>query len=215
MQSKQKQVSYVNYQPYETLNRLTDSTENIWVIFHGMGYLSRYFLRYFKDFDESKNYFIAPQAPSKYYLKEDFKHVGASWLTKENSAKETVNILHYLDAVWKQEALPQPTKHLILFGFSQGVSIALRWCVAKQIPCETLILYAGGIPEELTKEEVAFLIQSNTKVYFIYGDEDEYITPKRLEHQKTRIKGLFLGHANIRYFKGSHEMKPELIRELV
>ena len=33
----------------------------------------------------TENYIICPQAPSKFYLGEDFKHVGACWLTKEDT----------------------------------------------------------------------------------------------------------------------------------
>ena len=94
MESIEKQVSYNSSNTYETLNSLTESTENVWIVFHGIGFLSKYFLRFFKKLDTKKNYIIAPQAPSKYYLNNEFKYVGASWLTKENTKIETGNVLN-------------------------------------------------------------------------------------------------------------------------
>ena len=155
MNKQQKQVNYQTTNTYETLNSLTDKTKNIWIVLHGIGYLSKYFLRYFEELNADENYIIAPQAPSKYYLKNKYKHVGASWLTKENTIVETSNVLAYLDAVYAAEKLPKDC-NLIVFGFSQGVSIATRWVVSRKLQCQHLVLYAGGIPKELNPEDFAF-----------------------------------------------------------
>jgi hypothetical protein len=78
-----KIVNYSASNTYDTLNKLTSKTERVWLVFHGIGYLSRYFVRCFNSLDPEKNYFIAPQAPSKYYKDNRYKNVGACWLTKE------------------------------------------------------------------------------------------------------------------------------------
>src|SRR5690554_7690096 len=83
--SLEKIASYQAKSTYHTLNKLTDKTQNIWIVFHGMGYLSRYFIRYFRTLDAKTNYIIAPQAPSKYYQDSTFKHVGASWLDRKST----------------------------------------------------------------------------------------------------------------------------------
>jgi hypothetical protein len=101
--STEKQVLYTAKNTYDTLNKFTDKTKNIWMVFHGMGYLSRYFIDYFSELNSDENYIIAPQAPSKYYQDKAFKRVGASWLTRENTIAETENILNYVDAVYKNE----------------------------------------------------------------------------------------------------------------
>ena len=129
MNLEEKEISYTTTNSYATLNSLTDKTKNIWFVCHGMGFLSRYFLRYFSGLNEDENYVIAPQAQSKYYIPPKFKHVGASWLTKENTLKETENVMRYFDAVFEAEQLPND-KNLIIFGYSQGVSVAMRY-VAK------------------------------------------------------------------------------------
>lgn len=88
-------------------------------------------MKYFNGLNTEENYIIVPQAPSKYYLKNEYKYVGASWLTKENTATEVKNVLNYIDAVLEAENLPEDV-NLILFGFSQGVSIASRWLASKK-----------------------------------------------------------------------------------
>lgn len=214
MQHKKHSVTYTHTNSYETLNELTSNTKNIWFVLHGMGYLSRYFLKYFKNLNPKENYIICPQAPSKYYLKDDFKHVGASWLTKEDTQQETENVMRYLDSVFEKEKFSQHTK-FILFGFSQGVSIALRWLVKRKIKCDQIILYAGGIPNEIKTGDLAFLNHETTQITFVYGDADEYITPSKLENQKSRIEALFASNAEVIDFVGGHEIKPELLKQCI
>ncbi len=214
MSTTEKQVSYQNTNTYETLNQLTDATKNIWIVLHGIGYLSRYFLKYFDELDTAENYIIAPQAPSKYYLKNQYKYVGASWLTKENTLLETQNVLRYLDVVFANENLPADKK-LIVFGFSQGVSIATRWVASRKIKCDRLVLYAGGLPKELQAENFKFLANSKTKIDIIVGDQDQYLTSAVLKSQSIRIESLFHGKAEQTIFKGGHEVKREVLKKIL
>ena len=215
--SKRMEEKYCSYQTtnsYVTLNSLGSKTKNIWLLFHGMGYLSRYFLRAFTILNPEENYFIAPQAPSKYYLNDEFKYVGASWLTKENTRLETQNVIRYIDSVISEEEIFGNEK-LILFGFSQGVSIVIRWMAAKQIQCKKLILYAGGIPEELDKDDFAYLNFNTTEVCIIYGETDKYLTPERLKTEKEKIEKIFGNRVQIIHFKGGHEIKQEILQQLI
>lgn len=118
----EKQVSYQTTNTYSVLNEFTPATKNIWLVCHGMGYLSRYFLKYFKPLDPEDNCIIAPQAPSIYYLNNSYRRVGASWLTRENTTAETENLLNYLDEIYKAE-IPQNAPQFIVLGYSQGVSV--------------------------------------------------------------------------------------------
>ena len=180
MESKEKTVTYTSKNTYATLNTLTPRTKNVWVVFHGIGYLSKYFIKYFKDLNAEENYIVAPQAPSKYYLKNEYKYVGASWLTKENTLTETDNVLNYIDAVFEAEQIPSKL-NLILLGFSQGVSVAMRWMAKRKIRCHTLILYAGGIPKELTSKDFEYLHREFTKIKMVYGVHDGYLKCRTIE----------------------------------
>ena len=139
--ASEKSVIYLSSNTYSVLNNYTTKTKNVWIVFHGLGYLSKYFINYFSKINPEENFVIAPQAPSKYYQGKDFKHVGASWLTKENTIEETKNVLAYVDQVYKSEIKVKPP-NLIILGYSQGVSIATRWVAARKINCNHLILHS-------------------------------------------------------------------------
>lgn len=214
MGRQEKEVIYNTINTYETLNVLNEKTKNVWIVMHGIGYLSKYFIKYFEELNSEENYIIAPQAPSKYYLKNEYRHVGASWLTKENTITETKNVVAYLNAVYEAENLPAHCR-LLVFGFSQGVSIAARWVASQKIKCDDLILYAGGIPNELTAESFSFLEENLTQVTVLVGNKDEYINAARLKQESEKIKEIFHGRAQQIIFEGGHEIKKELISQLI
>ena len=214
MTSSENTVTYTSTNSYTTLNSLSDTTENVWIVLHGIGYLSRYFVKHFDGLPSDKNYIIAPQAPSKYYLNKTYTRVGASWLTKEDTPRETKNVMAYLDAVLKLEKISEHL-NLIVLGFSQGVSIATRWVAQRQIKCAQLVLFAGAIPNELEAAEFDFLVKNKTKVRILVGDKDEYLNEERRKTESEKIKNLFGGKAEQIIFDGTHEMRRDLVHGLV
>ena len=212
MNSTEKEISYSSTNSYSTLNTLTNKTKTIWFVCHGMGYLSRYFLNYFKELNAEENYIIAPQAQSKYYIAPKYKHVGGSWLTKENTIKETENIMQYFDAILKAEQLPKNI-NLIVLGYSQGVSVAMRYVAKRRLYCNQLVLMSGGIPNELITSDFDFL-KEKTKISLIYGTQDEYMNEERMSYEKQRINELFGKKVSIIPFKGKHEVNKALLNNL-
>ncbi len=206
---KEKKISYQTTNTYSTLNTYTSKTKNVWIVFHGLGYLSRYFIKYFSHLNTEENYIIAPQAPSKYYQDDKFKHVGASWLTRENTMVETQNILNYIDAVYNFE-IKNFKGNLLVLGYSQGVSIAARWVANKKIKCNHLILHSGGIPTELKPEDFEFL-PATSKVTYLYGNKDRYITEARITEQTLIGNKLFGDKLQIQVFNGTHEVNKEFL----
>ena len=209
---EEKEVSYNTENSYSTLNTLTRSTKTVWFVCHGMGYLSRYFLRYFKNLNPEDNYIIAPQAPSKYYIQPKM-HVGANWLTRDNTNSGMQNILNYFDAVFEAEQISNDS-NLIVFGYSQGVSVAMRYLAYKQLQCSQLVLHSGGIPKELTAKDFEYL-NNSTKVKLIYGTEDEYLDETRIAHESQRAQELFGNRLTIMPFEGKHLVNVDYINGLV
>ncbi|MEM7084618.1 MAG: esterase [Bacteroidota bacterium] len=210
--NSEKRVSYTTQNTYSTFGHYSSKTKNIWLVFHGMGHLSRYFMWHFNSLNPEENYVIAPQAPSKYYQGTDYKHVGASWLTREDTVEETKNVLQYVDAVWKAEK-PTSMTRLIVVGYSQGVSIATRWLASRKMVCDHLVLHSGGIPNELRETDFQYLPQT-AKVTFLYGNEDPYITPERLKEETKKGRFLFGDRLNITVFNGAHEVHRPFFAEL-
>lgn len=210
MHLTEKEIFYQTTNSYSTLNSLTQKTKTVWFVCHGMGYLSRYFLRYFESLNADENYVIAPQAQSKYYIGPKFRHVGASWLTKENTSKETDNVMHYFDAVFEAENIPTDKKFIIL-GYSQGVSVAMRYMARKKLQPEKLILHSGGIPIELTSEDFSYFMGD---VYLVYGDSDEYLNQERINQEIQKSKTLFGDKVTIMPFEGGHIVNTILIKSI-
>jgi len=210
MNSEEKEISYKTTNSYSTLNTLSPKTKQVWLVFHGLGYLSRYFVNYFKGLNAEENYIIAPQAPNKYYQDKSFRHVGACWLTKEASPFEMDNLCNYIDAVLEAENIAK-NHNIILFGYSQGVSIALRYLAKRQLNCKKIIIQSGGIPKELTAEDFSFL---NTTVHHVYGKQDEYLFDERIAYEKNRAETLFGKHLNITPFEGKHVVNTDFINEI-
>ena len=210
--SIEKKVIYTATNSYSVLNNYTKKTKNVWVVFHGLGYLSTYFIEYFSKLNPEENFIIAPQAPSKYYQDKKFRHVGASWLTKENTLEETKNVLSYVDEVYKTEISKTP-KNLIILGYSQGVSIASRWVASRKIEFQHLILHSGGIPTELTAKDFEF-INENSTVTYLYGNKDQYINEARKTEELIKGNKLFGNHLNIEVFDGIHEVNTSYIKDL-
>ncbi|MFC0604413.1 alpha/beta hydrolase [Winogradskyella pulchriflava] len=217
MNSQEKEIHYTTTNSYSTLNQFTEHTKNVWFVCHGMGYLSRYFLKYFKNLNPEDNYIIAPQAPSKYYIQPKM-HVGANWLTRDNTEAGTENIMNYFDAVLEAEQIPK-TVNFIVFGYSQGVSVAMRYLAKRQLPCNMLVLHSGGIPKELTAEDFAYFDEisacAEMTVKLIYGTEDEYLDETRIQAETERAYELFGNRVTILPFKGKHVVNVDYINDLV
>lgn len=204
----EKQVSYRSTNSYSTLNEFTSQTKNVWVVFHGIGYLSKYFLKYFRHLNQKENYIIAPQAPSKYYLDGKYEHVGASWATRENTEQEIENVLAYLDEIYEKEGLKN-AENIILFGYSQGVSVVSRWVARRKITCSKLILNSGRLPKELEPSDFTFL--EGTEIDFVYGKDDPFVNAEFLKSEEKRIRELFPKNLNFIAFDGGHEVNKEML----
>lgn len=205
----EKEVSFKTNKTYSTLNTI-DKNQNIWFACHGIGQLSHYFLNNFLNIPKEKNYIIAPQAPSKYYHSTQTKRVGACWLTKENTQLEQRNIFRYFDEILNQE---KPVIPNIFMGFSQGVSVMLRYLVYKKLNVNDIVIMSGKIPEELKESDFNFL-SKKTKVWLSYGLSDPLLNNKLIDIEINKSRQLFGKRLNIIAFDGKHEIDQELILNL-
>lgn len=210
---KEKEIAYQITNTYSTMNELTNNTKNVWFVCHGIGFLSRYFIKYFEALDSEENYIIAPQASSKYYLNGEYKHVGASWLTRENTQAEIENVMANLNAIYHAEQIPEHVNFFVL-GFSQGVSVAMRWVARYQISCAKLIVYAGSIPNELTEKDFEFIHPEKTKIINIVGLQDPYFTEARMQQEHEKMQTLFGEHYIFKTYEGTHKVDRKVLQLL-
>ena len=208
MNPEEKSAVYQTTNSYSTLNQFTSTTKNVWLVFHGIGYLSRYFIKLFESLDSTENYIIAPQAPSKYYKGNTYNKVGSSWLTKENTKVETINVLNYIDAVMQEEDIPE-NANLIVLGYSQGVSIASRWIASRKISCAAFAIVSGGFPRELGPDDFDFLTPT-TEIVHILGEKDPYYEEDKVQVEKNRLERIF-PEIQFHIHSGGHELDPNTL----
>ena len=199
--------------PYYTLNELTEETKRIWLVCHGYGQLSRFFLRKFSVLDAADNYLIFPQGLSKFYL-PGHQRVGATWMTKEDRLTEIDNQYAYLDQVLRDELGEDLSAYEFnFFGFSQGVATILRYAVYKKIPVKKLLLWAGGMPLELRKEDFGFLTE-DSHVHILLGDQDQYYTSEAYQQQLNKAREMMGNDVQFTIFNGGHEIESDVLMQL-
>jgi hypothetical protein len=131
---------------YWTLGTLSAATREVWFVLHGYGQLAEYFIRNFTALDDGTRFIVAPEALSRFYLKEFTGRIGATWMTREDRQSEIADYVEYLDALYEsiyesahtQASMrsaddllgsmhsPPPIQTTVL-AFSQGVASACRW----------------------------------------------------------------------------------------
>ncbi len=205
-----KTVSYTHSNSYEVLYPILPTTKNIWLCFHGLGYLSKFFKKYFKSLDAATNAVIIPQAPAKFYLGKHFEHVGASWLTKVDTQQEMQNNLNYLDQIMVQEEILGDPR-LVFMGYSQGVSIATRLLKQYAQPIKALIMHSGSIPAELTEEDGKLFQANCSRFIHIAGTKDEYLTDELVKREESKIERLFGTDCELHRPEIKHEVDIDLI----
>ena len=210
---EEKYITYQHTTSYGVLNELTASTRRIWVVFHGYGQLSRYFLRKFEGLDPSENYIIAPQGISKTYLEGFSGRVGASWMTSEDRLTEIHNQKTYIDAVLDAHDIDWSDKRLVYFGFSQGVATMCRYAAHAKRSFDQMILWAGTFPPELERNDFDFCDQAFSVKYFT-GSSDPFYQVGMKEAQVSKVRSVLGVEAEVIEFEGVHEVKAHLINAL-
>ncbi len=209
----QKSIS-INFDThYHTMGQPSEQTQEVWVACHGYGQLAKHFMRRFDVLDPDHHYVIIPQGLSRFYLADDYNHVGASWMTKEHRETDIINQQRYLDAVFEQEMkqFGQEVK-INLFGFSQGVSTVWRWAAKRKLAFHKLVMWAGEFPREFTKEQLAF-VPASAKIYAVIGTQDQYYQPERFEALANKMEKLCKRPETI-LFEGKHEVNRVVIKEI-
>jgi predicted esterase len=207
--SKKHNITINKTATYYTLGNV-NSAKTIWFVLHGYGYSAEHFINKFEPILTDDVAIIAPEGLSKFYLNGvgfDGK-VGASWMTKndrENEIKDYVNYLNQLS-----ESILGDNSNDVkvnVFGFSQGGATASRWVSDGQLKLDNFILWCSVFPDDMNFEKI-----TNTNTFFLYGDDDEYVTKERVDHQKELISNSGLD-IKTTIFNGKHDVPEEILLE--
>lgn len=204
---------------YYTLGELSSATREVWFVMHGYGQLAEYFIRHFRGLDDGTRFIVAPEALSRFYVKE-WTRVGASWITKEERESEIADYVQYLSDV--RESILEQLQHndgdpatvrFVGCGFSQGVTTLSRWLLRANIHVEQLLCWAGTFAGEIDMVQ-HHAVFNKMNPMLVCGTKDEFISPEALQTQLSsyREKGLNIEFVS---FEGEHVMVSELLQEIV
>lgn len=194
---------------YYTLNELTETTERVWLVFHGYGQLAQFFIKKFEGLDPKKNFIIAPQGLSKFYQKGFYGRVGASWMTKEDRLTDIANQYKYIQRVL-EEVGDISAKRLIYFGFSQGTATMSRFAGWSKLAFEKMLIWAGTFPPDIDPAAFNFMSGSEDITYFT-SREDPFFEESMIENQNKVVKATMKKEPNLVWYEGGHTVIPRLL----
>lgn len=210
--SKEHHIDIATKVSYRTLNELTEKTERVWLVFHGYGQLAEFFIKKFQGLDPVKNFIIAPQGLSKYYLEGVYGRVGASWMTKEDRLTEIENQQRYIDAVLENIGDISNQK-LVYFGFSQGTATMGRYAAAAKRAFDQMIIWAGTFPPDTDPVDWEYL-NGNEGIHYYTSKEDIYFKDEFIPQQNEVVEKALGKAPTLHWYEGGHRVIPKLLNEI-
>jgi len=188
---------------YFTHGNLNQKTQFIWLVCHGYGQLSKYFIKKFEILNPEQHFVIAPEGMNRFYLDGFSGRVGATWMTKEDREKDIVNYCKQLNQIEELfiHKLAKETQTIFL-GFSQGAATISRWMSVEQKSCDRLYLWAGKMAHELKAQEFNPLFK---KAELIFGDQDQFYSEEQaLNYAQNLAENGF--EIDLVKYKGEHNI---------
>ncbi|HYE57335.1 MAG TPA: hypothetical protein VD948_02470 [Rhodothermales bacterium] len=181
----------------------------VWIALHGYGQLAAYFARPFRRLAGAHRRVLLPEAPSRFYLDDTYRRIGASWMTREDREAEIADLVAYLDA-FAAHAVP-PGARLCGLGFSQGAHTLSRWAAFGHTPLHRLVLWGAGLPDDLDLAAHRGRLQPLT---LVVGDDDHFLTPERMAAHAQRVEAAALPCEVVRY-DGDHRIDEAVLRQVL
>ena len=208
---------------YYLVGTPTADVRQLWIALHGYGQLAARFIRHFVGVAEAGRLVVAPEALSRFYVGNDLTahahaqaRVGATWMTREDRLAEISDYVGYLDTVYARvlELLPSGTQcELGVLGFSQGAATACRWTAFGKAPVRRLVVWAGGVPDDLELGPVRDRL-AGRPLELVIGDADPYRTPEAVTAQLERLRRAGVP-ARFHGFAGGHQLDAALLQQVL
>lgn len=197
-----------------TIGNNIDNAKHIWFVFHGYGQLASRIIKKFDGLDMDNHFVIALEGLSRFYWKGVTGDVAASWMTKQDRLGEIDEYLQYIQKVYNHFDIKNKQAAFHCLGFSQGTATTWRWIANYKPQMSTYVQWAGTFPPEIDYAgELADYISSFDH-YFLYGDEDIYLTSERVTMIESAIAKYKL-NPMIKPFKGKHKIYRKVLHQLV
>ena len=201
-----KQISIPKTHKYSQLGEFSKKTNTVWIVLHGYGMLSEYFIKKFKCILNDSTVVIAPEGSNRFYLENNYYRVGASWMTKLDKEKDIEDNISFIQTLYSNiiDEIGHTNFKLNTLGFSQGGATLVRWIMSNSITIDSLILWGSDIPKDcLTKEKKSRW--SSIDVKLVIGNQDEYINEENKQKVIDLISSYGLKYELVDY-EGSHKI---------
>lgn len=201
-----KQISIVKTHKYSQLGEFSKKTNTVWIVLHGYGMLSEYFIKKFECILNDRTVVIAPEGSNRFYLENNYYRVGASWMTKLDKEKDIEDNISFIQTLYSNiiDEIGHTNFKLNTLGFSQGGATLVRWIMSNSITIDSLILWGSDIPKDcLTKEKKSRWSLIDVKL--VIGNQDEYINEENKQKVIDLINSYGLKYELVEY-DGSHKI---------
>lgn len=211
-----KNPKYLNIEVkarYYSSGSFDEDTRYLFLAFHGYGQLGSYFIRNF-DGVGKESFILVPEGLHRFYLNGMSGRVGASWMTKEDRLVDIENQSSYINTLLAQFGdLKSKNIKLIVLGFSQGVSTAIRWMAKSEYKVSAFIAWAGSYPIDLNDLEVENAL-GKVKMLQIIGKQDPYFNEKAQNEMESWLVKHSI-EADKFEFEGDHRIDKDFLNKIV
>ena len=200
---------------YFLLGNPGNDTSIVWVVLHGYGMLSEFFIQKFKKLENKNTLILAPEALNRFYIDTNYGRVGASWMTKDERQDDIKENIKYLNSLMDQiiREIGHNRFKINVLGFSQGGATACRWLFKSGLKFENLIMWAGDIPKDTLTEDNR-LKWNDMNTHLVMGKKDELIN----EEMKAKFLKLVTDYKldyKLTLYDGDHRIYPDVLMELI
>ena len=208
-----KQISIPKTHKYSQLGEFSEKTNTVWIVLHGYGMLSEFFIKKFECILNEKTVVIAPEGSNRFYLNNNYSRVGASWMTRVDKEKDIEDNISFIETLYTKivDDIGHNNFKLKTLGFSQGGATLVRWIMSNSIKVDSLILWGSDIPQDsLTNQNKSRWSSINIKI--VIGKKDEYISDENKKKVIDAVNAYGLSYKLIEY-DGPHKIiESELIK---
>ena len=209
-----KQISISKTGKYSQIGKCSKKINNVWIVLHGYGMLSEYFVKKFECIIDETTLVIAPEATNRFYLGNNYNRVGASWMTKLDREQEISDNILFIDKLFSiiKKDIGHDNFKLNTLGFSQGGPALVRWLMSNKLNTNSLILWGSDIPKDslVTENKSRW---NSIKLKIVIGKNDEYINEEKKQEFVGVVKSYGLKYDLIEY-EGSHKIIEEELKKI-
>ena len=200
---------------YFQLGNPGNDTSIVWVVLHGYGMLSEFFIQKFKKLENKNTLILAPEALNRFYIDTNYGRVGASWMTKDERQDDIKENIKYLNSLMDQiiKEIGHNRFKINVLGFSQGGATACRWLFKSGLKFENLIMWAGDIPKDTLTEDNR-LKWNDMNTHLVMGKKDELIN-KEIKAKFLKLVTDYKLDYKLTLYDGDHRIYPDVLMELI